>query len=66
MSELGKLDKKIKKTLNQSQKAASGNKKTTNEKCQSDSNKKLGLEWTMNGLGQLRRKNPIKKTEKNQ
>ena len=39
---LKKLDQTNKKTENQFQNAASENKKTTSEKCQSDSNKKLG------------------------
>ena len=45
MSEMGKpflkkSDQNNKKKENQCQNAASENKKTTNEKCQSDSNKK--------------------------
>ena len=51
MIELGKpfLKKSDKKTENQCQNAASQNK-TTSEKFKFDSNNKLGLEWTMNGL----------------
>ena len=54
MSELGKpflekkSDKKIKKTENQCQKAAC-EQKSTSEKWTFGSNKKLGLDWTMNG-----------------
>ena len=40
------------------------NKKTTSEKRKFGSNKKLGLEWTMNGLGKPFVKNPIQKMEK--
>ena len=40
-------------------------RKTTSEKWKFGSNKKLGLERTMNGLGKpLRIKNPIHKIEK--
>ena len=38
--------------------------KKTSQKWTFDSNKKLGLEWTVNGLGKPFIKNPIQKTEK--
>ena len=38
--------------------------KTTSEKWKFGSNKKLGLEGTVNGLGKPFRKNPIQKFEK--
>ena len=41
------------------------NKKTTSEKWKFGSNKKLGIEWTMNGLGKPFLKNPIQKIENN-
>ena len=65
MSELGKsfLKKSDKKTENQCQNAASENKKTTSEKCKFDSNKKLGLEWTMHGLEKPFRKKSNPKIE---
>ena len=40
------------------------NKKTTSENWIFGSNKKLGLEWTLNGYGKPFRKNPIKKLKK--
>ena len=40
------------------------NKKTTSEKWKFNSNKKLGLEWALNGLGKPIKKNPIQKIEK--
>ena len=39
-------------------------KKTTSEKWKFNSNKKLGLEWAVNGLGNHLEKNPIQKIEK--
>ena len=61
MSELGKpflknqKKKNKKKTENQFQNAARENKKPL-EICNFDSNKKLGPEWAVNGLGKLVRK----------
>ena len=40
------------------------NKKATSEKRKIGSNKELGLEWNMKGLGLFRKKNPIQKIEK--
>ena len=53
-----------KKTKNQFQKTAC-EQKTTSEKTKFGSNKKLGLEWTMDGLGTpFRKKYPIQKSKK--
>ena len=63
MSELGKpfLKKSDqKKTENECQNSACG-RKTTSEKRKFGWNKKLGLEWTMNGLVKPLRKNRYKK-----
>ena len=40
------------------------NKKTTSEKWKFNSNKKLGLEWAVNWLGNHLEKNAIQKIEK--
>ena len=66
MSELGnpflkKNQYNLKEKQNQSQNAAC-EQKTASEKWKFDSNKKLGLEWTINGLGK-RLKNLTQKTE---
>ena len=69
MSELGKpflqnSDRKNKKkSENLCQNAASENKKTTSKKCKIDSNKELGLELPMTGLGKPFRKNSDEKIE---
>ena len=54
---------KKKKSENQCQNAAC-EQQTNGDKLKFGSNKKLGLEWTMNGLAKPFRKNPIQKIEK--
>ena len=66
MSELGnpflkKNQYNLKKKQNQNQNAAC-EQKTASEKWKFDSNKKLGLEWTINSLGK-RLKKLTQKTE---
>ena len=62
---LKKSDQKIgKKKQKINVKTSHVNKKTTSEKWKFNSNKKLGLEWAVNGLGKPFRKNPIQKIEK--
>ena len=66
MSELGKpfLKNQIRKTENQCQNAAC-EQKNISEKWKFGSNKKLGLERTMNGLGRpFRKKSDPKKRKK--
>ena len=58
------MKKKQKKTENQCQNAARENKKPL-VICNFDSNKKLGPEWTVNGLGKLFRKKSDPKNWKN-
>ena len=53
-----------KKTENQCQNAAC-EEKTTNEKFKFNSNKKIGLEWAVNGLGKLFGKKSDPKNRKN-
>ena len=54
--------KKLKKKIRYQNAACEQN--TTSEKWKFGSQKKLGLEWAINGLGKPFRKNPIQKIEK--
>ena len=67
MSELRKPFKKTetKKKQKINVKMPHMNQKTTSEKWKYNSNKKLGLEWAVNGLGKpFRKKNRSKKLKK--
>ena len=66
MSELRKpfLKKSVKKIRNNQCQNAACEQKTTSEKWKFNSNKKLGLEWAVNGLGKPFRKKSDPKNRK--
>ena len=61
---MNQMKKKQKKNRKSMSKCCYGEQKTTKKICNFDSNKKLGPEWAVNGLGKLFRKIRSKKSKK--